>query len=325
MQSFDTFSRSTLFAFGLLAAFFISPLWAIPVPAQAHPSATDLGQHDPLAPPAVLRSVSDAKGIGWPDPAAKACVIMTTSCNSTVVSALTTDDCTLEVGTFIDFWEFEGFGGQTVTIDLMSDDFDTFLFLIDPTLDIAAFDDDGGSGTNSRIVYTLDASGTWTIGANAFSLGATGDYTLSLACSAPPQISEIRIDQPDADDDEFFEIAGDPGASLDGLTYLVLGDSPAGGSGVIEEITNLTGRTIPASGFFVAAESTFTLGTADLTTTLDFENSDNVTHLLVDGFSGSGGQAAGPRGQLHGPHRSGNRAVTPPSASYIVSEPSPFR
>ncbi|MEO1574838.1 MAG: endonuclease/exonuclease/phosphatase family protein, partial [Pseudomonadota bacterium] len=35
---------------------------------------------------------------------------------------------------------------------------------------------------------------------------------------------------------------------------------------------------------------TFTLGTADLVTSINFENSDNVTHLLVSGFSGTVGQ-----------------------------------
>ena len=39
----------------------------------------------------------------------------------------------------------------------------------------------------------------------------------------------------------------------------------------------------------MAAESTFSLGTADLTATLNFENSDNVTHLLVSGFTGANG------------------------------------
>ncbi len=103
-------------------------------------------------------------------------------------------------------------------------------------------------------------------------------------------INEIRIDQPGTDNDEYFELTGDTGTSLDGLTYLVIGDG-AGGSGVIENVTALDGFSIPADGFFLAAESTFTLSTGvDLTTTLNFENGDNVTHLLVQGFTGSNQQ-----------------------------------
>ncbi|MEM7352601.1 MAG: hypothetical protein AAF657_17505 [Acidobacteriota bacterium] len=112
---------------------------------------------------------------------------------------------------------------------------------------------------------------------------------IALPLAAQPQINEIRIDQPGDDDDEYFELSGTPSSSLDGFTYLVIGDG-AGGSGVIEEVTDLTGQSLSAGGFFVAAEGTFSLATADLTTSLNFENSDNVTHLLVSGFSGSDGQ-----------------------------------
>ena len=113
-------------------------------------------------------------------------------------------------------------------------------------------------------------------------------FLLATPVAANPLINEIRIDQSGTDNDEYFELIGMPGDPLDGLTYLVIGDG-AGGSGTLEAVVDLTGSVIPASGFFVAAEGTFTLGTADLTTTLAFENSDNVTHLLVTGFSGANG------------------------------------
>ena len=101
-------------------------------------------------------------------------------------------------------------------------------------------------------------------------------------------INEIRVDQPGADNDEYFELAGSAGESLDGLSYLVLGDSSAGGSGVVESVTHLSGLQVSASGFFLAAEASFSLGASpDLVTSLNFENSDNVTHLLVRDFSGS--------------------------------------
>ena len=62
-----------------------------------------------------------------------------------------------------------------------------------------------------------------------------------------------------------------------------------GAAGSIEAVVDLSGQTIQSSGFFVAAEGTFTLGSADMTTSLNFENSDNVTHLLVADFSGANG------------------------------------
>ncbi len=110
------------------------------------------------------------------------------------------------------------------------------------------------------------------------------------------KLSETRPDQPGFDGDEYFELAGPPGASLDGLTYIVIGDAPIPEpphqSGVIETIVPLTGYTIPLNRpYFLVAENSFSLtNTVDLTTTLDFENNDNYTHLLVSGFTGFIGQ-----------------------------------
>ena len=102
-------------------------------------------------------------------------------------------------------------------------------------------------------------------------------------------INEIRIDQPGVDTDEYFELCGQPAQSLDGLTYLVIGDSVAG-SGNIEAVIPLTGLAIPGDGFFLVGEDDFVLGfPTDFVTMLNFEDSDNVTHLLVRDFTGSNG------------------------------------
>ncbi|OUU23368.1 MAG: hypothetical protein CBC13_05815 [Planctomycetia bacterium TMED53] len=101
-------------------------------------------------------------------------------------------------------------------------------------------------------------------------------------------INEIRIDMPSSDTDEYFELWGPPNTSLTALTYIVIGDGSTA-SGTIEAVVSLAGTQIDLSGVFVVAESSFTLGTASLTADLNFENSDNVTHLLVEGFSGASG------------------------------------
>ena len=108
-----------------------------------------------------------------------------------------------------------------------------------------------------------------------------------LASGGGVSISELRIDQPSSDNDEYVEFLSSPGQDMTGLTYIVIGDG-TGGSGVIESVTDLVG-TVGSSGYFVVAESSFSLGTADQTATLNFENSDNVTHLLVAGFTGTNG------------------------------------
>lgn len=114
--------------------------------------------------------------------------------------------------------------------------------------------------------------------------------------AAAVSINEIRIDQFGVDNDQYFELEGSTGESLDDLWYVVLGDSPAGVSGTIEAVIPLTGLEIPDDGFFLAAESSFGApGTAfdgifpDLSASLNFENSDNVTHVLVSTFTGNNG------------------------------------
>jgi uncharacterized protein len=118
------------------------------------------------------------------------------------------------------------------------------------------------------------------------------------ASAAALAINEIRTDHLGSDTDEFFELAGTPGESLDGLTYIVIGDtSPSLGSGsvntgAIEVAIDLTGLVIPADGIFLAVEPIFTGpagASADLVTNLNFENSDVVTHMLVSGFTGAEG------------------------------------
>ncbi len=102
------------------------------------------------------------------------------------------------------------------------------------------------------------------------------------------EINEIRIDQTSTDNDEYFELAGNPGESLDAYTYIVIGDG-TGGSGVIEAVVPLTGQSVAADGFFLVGEATMTIAVPDYVANLNFENSDNVTHMLVSGFTGSNG------------------------------------
>lgn len=105
------------------------------------------------------------------------------SCGQTVTGTLTNQDCELNDGSLIDFWEFQGTNGQTVTVTLTSNDTDSYLFLLDPDSNTVAQSDSGGGGTNARIAYNVNENGSWAIGANA-APGETGNYSLSLACSS---------------------------------------------------------------------------------------------------------------------------------------------
>jgi tetratricopeptide (TPR) repeat protein len=94
---------------------------------------------------------------------------------------LTTDDELLPDGTYGQIQTFEGLAGQTVTIDLLSDDFDAYLLLLDPRDQLVVQDDDGGEGTNARLSLPLTVSGLYQIVVNTALAGEIGQYTLQVA------------------------------------------------------------------------------------------------------------------------------------------------
>jgi predicted Zn finger-like uncharacterized protein len=73
--------------------------------------------------------------------------------------------------------------GRTYQIDMMkkaNSPLDPFLRLEDPAGRQLAFDDDGGEGLNSRIVFQCPADGTYRIAALTAVLGRVGAYTLTV-------------------------------------------------------------------------------------------------------------------------------------------------
>lgn len=103
-----------------------------------------------------------------------------------ITGTLAQGDCTSPIdGSFYDAYSFSGTAGQQVVINMSSTQFDTYLYLMQPnetTIGNATIqnDDISNTNTNSRISVTLQSSGTYTILANSFDVGAVGTYSLSL-------------------------------------------------------------------------------------------------------------------------------------------------
>lgn len=128
----------------------------------------------------------------------------------------------------------------------------------------------------------------------ALGLIASGAFTTHAL-----MLNEIRTDSFDNPDEEYFEIKGTPGESLDDVWLIYIGEhSGTGnfkGSGVIERAIDLTGSVIPADGIFLATRTEIEgaalgLDPAQVDLPLSilgnaFENNDNVTILLVRGFT----------------------------------------
>lgn len=104
----------------------------------------------------------------------------TISYGQTVNGQLTSADCQLDDDSYADFYLFSGSQGDPIAINLSSTAFDTYLGLANETGTFVIEDDNGGGGTNARIVATLPASGFYVILANSAVPNAFGNYTLSL-------------------------------------------------------------------------------------------------------------------------------------------------
>ena len=88
-------------------------------------------------------------------------------------------DNTLDDGEFIDIFEFTGRPGQRVTIDLRSDDFDTYVILEVPNGDQQE-NDDAEDTTDSLLVTDITESGTYRVGVTSYETGESGAYRLTI-------------------------------------------------------------------------------------------------------------------------------------------------
>jgi hypothetical protein len=168
------------------------------------------------------------------------------------------------------------------------------VFGLNPTVD---GDQRGGVwGASNSTTFTADQLNALTNGtlyvnvhSNGFPGGEIRDQLLPAVV-----INELRVDQPSTDNDEYVELMGPAGASLNGHTYIVIGDGAAG-SGVIEYVLPLDGQSIPGDGIWLGGGgddgNNIVLGVVvDFQFDPNFENSEAVTHMLVTGFSGTDGQ-----------------------------------
>jgi hypothetical protein len=114
----------------------------------------------------------------------------------------------------------------------------------------------------------------------------------TTAQAQDPRINEVRIGHLGDDTEEYFELVGTPDSSLDGMTYIVLGDDEFDtfNSGVVEEWVILTPHMMGADGYYLVVENFFSLpGIPDLyLPTLNFEGGYR-THMLVMNFTGQVG------------------------------------
>ena len=87
--------------------------------------------------------------------------------------------------------------GSIYTIDLVSTDFDSFLRLENAEGRQLAFDDDGGGGFNSRIVFRPLKEEVFRIIATTYPIGQTGKYTLTIRQAVQPVPGKVVFSHKD--------------------------------------------------------------------------------------------------------------------------------
>lgn len=88
---------------------------------------------------------------------------------------------TLTDGSLFHEYTFEGRAGQTVTITMLSNEFDTYLLLVDANGNTLAENDDfSPTNLSSQITITLSNNSTYRVLANAFDSTGRGQYILTV-------------------------------------------------------------------------------------------------------------------------------------------------
>ncbi|MEO0536547.1 MAG: PPC domain-containing protein [Cyanobacteria bacterium P01_A01_bin.123] len=120
-----------------------------------------------------------------------------------IEGVLEAGDDTLGDGSLYDLYPFDAEAEQTITIQMASEEFDTYLLLVDEEgQTIGENDDVSESDTNSALTITLPEAGTYVVVANAFDNTGQGNYSLIVSEGSTPevQIPETEeIPQEDSD------------------------------------------------------------------------------------------------------------------------------
>jgi len=107
-----------------------------------------------------------------------------------VQDQLTQDDYRLGGDSPAKAWTVLGTEGMSLTIDMVSEDFDAILYLGGPGLSDLLVDDDGAGRCDARINVTFPEDGEYTLVASTIFGSASGAFTLRVASSPEPPSSE---------------------------------------------------------------------------------------------------------------------------------------
>ena len=198
--------------------------------------------------------------------------------SQTINGQLTLDEPSLD-------YVFTGQAGDVIVATESSDDFDSYLHLLDSSGMELTYNDDGGGNLNSLIgPYTLPSTGSYTLRAGSLSSDSEGAFTLTLTKT---EIEAIEYNEPvtvtfdENDTGKYFTFEGtagdlvsisvDSGGSIN--TSLALSDmynsqimsDDDGGAGFDPEIYN---QLLSSSGTYTISVLVVSPGSGEVTLTL---------------------------------------------------------
>jgi hypothetical protein len=107
-------------------------------------------------------------------------------------------------GSYAQAWILRMLAGQEATLDLLSDEFDAFLYVMGPGLDAPLSNDDDAGRCDSRITFTAPQSGEYRVVVNSLWSEATGRFRLRAMDRPGPVTTAVcdMIKNPDLDEEQ---------------------------------------------------------------------------------------------------------------------------
>jgi hypothetical protein len=103
---------------------------------------------------------------------------------SEVSGTLSETDYRTTNGVLVQAFALEGGAGDPITVDLISDDFDAYLFLVGPGYEEPLTDDDSGGACHARLTLFLPENGPYRLVVGSWQ--SPGSYTLTVDSRAHP-------------------------------------------------------------------------------------------------------------------------------------------
>ena len=98
-------------------------------------------------------------------------------------------------GRSFQYHTFSGEAGETITIEVGTNEFDSYLIVLDPEEKKIAENDDGGEGNQAKVTINLVSSGTYTVIVTSYEAEETGSYQLRVRAATVEDVQLAQAEQ----------------------------------------------------------------------------------------------------------------------------------